>query len=450
MNVNPGRAAPMVLIAYHFPPDPAVGAQRASNLARAVEEAGGETAVITAVLPGEAAGLREQRSGLTVYAVRPWLSPRDLVRRLRTRPTPVPDAGPTPDPPPAPRETQPSEVSRWKRYLYSVLWVPDDRQGFIIPAVRAALRLLPRSGRGILYTTAPPFSPLLAGRLITLLRRVTWVLELRDPWCDNPQKPAFIRSRFMDRMDRWLEASCFRRADHIVCVSEGIARLVRAQLPPAQHAKVIVALNGIPALQPPRARTDRPFRVVHAGTCSYGRDPRPFLAAAARVIQSRRLGPEQFHIDFVGECSSFQNEDLRPLVARLGIERHIRFQGWLPRSAALGLMDQASLLLLLAQGQPDQIPNKLYEYLGSRIPILAFAEASGETGGILTRLGGHHLVGDNSVDQAAQALLAALDAPAGATDGQRTDALAALTTTAQLSRLLRQVGAAPMVRNPSG
>ena len=38
------------------------------------------------------------------------------------------------------------------------------------------------------------------------------------------------------------------------------------------------------------------------------------------------------------------------------------------------------------------MPNKLYEYLGSRNPILAFADAQGETAKMLQQAGRHRLV----------------------------------------------------------
>jgi hypothetical protein len=67
-------------------------------------------------------------------------------------------------------------------------------------------------------------------------------------------------------------------------------------------------------------------------------------------------------------------------------------------------MASADLLLLLAQQQPLQIPNKLYDYLGARAPILAYADVDGESAGMLRRLGGHYLVTTADPDEGARAL----------------------------------------------
>ena len=71
-------------------------------------------------------------------------------------------------------------------------------------------------------------------------------------------------------------------------------------------------------------------------------------------------------------------------------------------------VSDADLLLLLAQNQPAQVPAKLYDYLGTRIPILAFTDANGEVATMLQRAGGHYLVTDHDPAVAARVIGRAL------------------------------------------
>jgi hypothetical protein len=115
----------------------------------------------------------------------------------------------------------------------------------------------------------------------------------------------------------------------------------------------------------------------------------------------------------------------------------VRIQDWLPHAAAQAVVEQADVLLLLAQEQPDQIPNKLYEYLGSRRPILAFADAEGETARMLRRAGGHYVVtGDDAgeVERVVGQLLAS--AARGETGATDEAVLKEWTTDVQMQRLL--------------
>jgi glycosyltransferase involved in cell wall biosynthesis len=54
---------------------------------------------------------------------------------------------------------------------------------------------------------------------------------------------------------------------------------------------------------------------------------------------------------------------------------------------ALGWMLRADLLCLFAQGQPEQIPAKAFEYLAAGAPILAIT-GEGATGDLVLKSGG--------------------------------------------------------------
>ena len=97
-------------------------------------------------------------------------------------------------------------------------------------------------------------------------------------------------------------------------------------------------------------------------------------------------------VDFIGACRSVGTVSVEKEITTLGLTDVVRIHDWLPHEAAKAYIAEADLLLLLAQQQPDQVPNKLYEYLGSRRPILAFADEDGETARMLRQVGGHCVV----------------------------------------------------------
>ena len=100
---------------------------------------------------------------------------------------------------------------------------------------------------------------------------------------------------------------------------------------------------------------------------------------------------------------------------------------------------ESDLLLLLAQGQPDQVPQKLYEYLGTRVPILAFADAEGESARMLARAGGHFVVFGDDAAGAEAALEQALTTLDGTPAGDHA-VLTEWTTDGQLRRLMAALG----------
>jgi glycosyltransferase involved in cell wall biosynthesis len=426
----------IVLIAYHFPPDPAVGALRAAKLARAFLAAGHGVDVVTARLPAEAAARMTDDAALVVHPVSLFPGPRDIAawmtsRLWRRRREGTEGMG-------SMEWTAPAQVPDWKRFLSALIWLPDDRQGFILPAWQRARQLV-RAGGCLVYTTAPPYSTHLVGLALKLTSRVDWALELRDPWADNDQKPWWVRTHATDALDARLEALCLRHADRIVTVSEGIRERLLARLPAVDGSRTLVVRNGIDDLTDsvPRERRPGPVRIVYAGTFYYSRDPRPFLRALAAVCRKRRLGPEHVCVDFIGACRTIGTVSVEREINNLELGAIVRIQDWLPHAAARAIVDDADVLLLLAQQQPSQVPNKLYEYLGTRRQIIAFADESGETARMLRRVGGHRVVTGDDRQEVERVLEEILAAERGGDEALFDEtALKEWTTEVQMQQLL--------------
>jgi len=427
----------VLVLAYHFPPDPAVGSLRAAKVAEAFRSRGHEVTVIAASHPA-ANGTRPDKPGLTIHTVRPLPNPREAyvaVKRWMGRgKSPAPAVGTTQDADVMPR------AAAWKRYLFSLLWLPDDRQGFIPPAVRAGLREI-RRGVDLMYTTSPPHSVHLAGLLLKWLTGVRWAIEFRDPWTGNPGRPSHVTSPLSEALERRLERRTLASVDHIVAVTDGIADLLRDRIIPARRKLVepMVIRNGIDRLlrEPPpaAAATDRPFRILHVGSLYHRRDPRPFLTAFAAFVKSAAAEGRRVQLDLVGDCRWYHGLSVETLAAELGLGEAVTFRDWVPHDESLRLMAEADLLLLFAQDQPTQVPNKLYEYLGTRRPILAFADETGEVARMLRQAGGHYLVTSADGSESEACLRAAL-ASRGLDGAPGNPALLAdWTTESQMRRL---------------
>jgi len=431
----------VVLIAYYFPPDPAVGSLRAGNVARAFRDAGHRVDVVTARLPGEMGTRSTEDPGLVVHPVTLLPTPDDVYARLKARIFSIRRGGEDADGTGRLSWTPPTHVGPLKRLLISLLSLPDDRQGFILPAWRKA-RGLVRAGAQIVYSTAPPYSPHLVGLALKSVNGVRWIMELRDPWVDNAQKPWWVRSRVTDALDARLERLCLRRADLVVAVSDGIRRRLAARLPARDASRLLLVRNGIEHLADsiPSGRRPGPVRIAYAGTFYHGRDPRPFLRGLAAICRKRRIGPEQVRVDFIGACRSIGPVSVEKEIGMLGLTDVVHIQDWVPRAAAKAFVDDADVLLLLAQQQPDQVPNKLYEYLGTRRPILAFADADGETARMLQQVGGHHVITGDDAAEVERTLDEVLDSAACGRGAKADDTvLKEWTTEVQMKRLLLAV-----------
>ena len=436
---------PVVLVTYYFPPDPAVGSLRAAKVARAFLDAGHSVDVVTSRLPGETGMRATSQPGFRVHTVKSLPDLREIMRALKARLTKFRGRRPAEHTTDTASWSPPTQLPLWQRFFFSLLWLPDDRQGFVFPAWNKARSLL-RQRTGVVYSTAPPFSPHLVGLALRWTTRARWVMEFRDPWADNTQKPWWIRTKVTDAFDARMERYCLNRADLVVTVSDGIRARLAARIPGLDKSKLIVIRNGIEQLAQSDSMPRRagPVHVVYIGTFYYGRDPRPFLHGLAAVCRKHGWGAEQVRVDFAGACRSVGTVSVEDHVKNLLLSEVVHFHDWLPHVAAQRLVKDADVLLLLAQQQPDQVPNKLYEYLGVRRTILAVADAGGETATMLTRVGGHQLITNDNpaeIGRVLEELILAVRSDNHHFVASETDErlLKEWTTEAQMKRLMAAV-----------
>ncbi len=428
----------VVLLCYYYPPDRAVGALRPGKIAAALRAAGHEVTVVAA-RPSPPATTGDTEPGVRRITPIPgpreaWTALKRLAGRLAGRGAAANTGGEAAGGAPAVPAT-----GTGKRWLFSLLWLPDDRQGFILPAVLSSLRLVRRAD--LLYTSGPPFSVHVAGLILRALSGTRWAAEFRDPWTDNPWKPPHVRSRFSDAAERWLEARCLRAADVVVSVSEGIDAVLSPRVPPGPggRRRHLVARNGIDVLvrEPPPRQPGR-LNIVHVGTFYHRRDPRPFLEGLARALPALTAAGTAVRVDLVGDCRRYNDISVERVVQDLGLGATVHFEDWVPHERCLAMVGAADLLVILAQDQPGQVPNKLYEYLGTRRPVLAIADADGETARMLRQVGGHFVVADGDPAAVAGAVAEALVAASGArpSPGGAAALLEEWTTRTQMERLL--------------
>lgn len=434
------RRRRVVVVTYHYPPDHAVGGLRPARLARALAAEGCEVRIITAERAGDTREQLSRGQSIQVRPVRMQPSPRAALIQIRNEfRGHAPEA--TAEESWAADSPDRLEESTWKRRLLSLLWLPDDLQGFIVPAARAVLDEV-RQGCDLIYTSGPPFSTHLAGWLARTISGVPWFAEFRDPWTDNPGKPEFVRSTLSDSIEQWLERQVLHRADGVVAVTPETGRLLADKMPAGRRDRVLVALSGIERMRvsPPVQRTG-PIRIVYTGNLYLGRDPRPFLQGLAEARRQVGFGADAVRVDFVGDCRLFKGASVKVMADQLGVGDLVHFVPWASPDHCRTLQENADLLLLLAEGQPLQIPNKLYEYLGTRRPILAFVDAGGEAARMLAEVGGHVLVTNPALARTTDAILASLEHAKDRRPRGDTSILQSWSSDTQMRALIAWIGA---------
>jgi len=107
--------------------------------------------------------------------------------------------------------------------------------------------------------------------------------------------------------------------------------------------------------------------ITYAGSFYHGRSPQLILDAVAELDDSVS---KDIHIHFIGELSSDQINTIESLNSKSKISIHGRQN----REFCMKTLSDSDVCLLMAIGQPNQVPAKVYEYIGLGRPILSISD----------------------------------------------------------------------------
>lgn len=378
----------ILLISYHFPPSAAVGGQRAANFAKHLSCCGWRTSVLTIRdedIEQVDRGRLSTVDGIEVHKARVQptfvaLAPR-LKRRLqrsfgraRSADVRVPAAAAEPAAGPS-RETF---ASRMKRYVMSILALPDYERGWILPASAAAIRLIRRERTDWFLTSCPPYSGHLIGLLVKRVTGRKWAADFRDPWMTTGSKRLFPTSAVSIAIESWLERKVIERCDLAVFNVERLKNAYRDRYSNVPQEKFVFLPNGITRQDTPAAVTKyERFTLSYTGSLYVGRSPEPIFEAVSRLINGGRIDADAIRIKLVGQCQRINGTPTSTVIRTHGLQSVVEVLEPVSYADSLEIVRRSHLALLFAPNLPFQVPAKVYDYLGAGTRILAIAEDGG-------------------------------------------------------------------------
>ncbi len=285
-----------------------------------------------------------------------------------------------------------------REFVSRLLITPDSRVGWIRPAVRAAMRHIRRQRPDVLYSTSPYASAHLIGLIVSRRTGLPWVADFRDPWRDNPFRrrgPAIL-----ERWDAWLERTVLRRASYVVCNTPTMAARLCRRLP-FLTGKCSTILNGFDqqrfeAIEPARLAPGDTFVLTHSGQFYGPRSPNTLFTALRSVLERRPDLAARMQVMLIGP-RTYDGRDLGELAAEAGVAEQVKVLGQKRHAETLSYLAGSDALLLVGNrggGDELQVPNKLFEYLAMRKPIIAAVAAHSPAVSILSAARAQALVCD--------------------------------------------------------
>jgi glycosyltransferase involved in cell wall biosynthesis len=353
------------LVGYHGYPSEAVGARRLSELALHLQRGGHRCTQFSATAT-DVGDSRLMEAGVNhiriidsnidpsfVHTDSRWLDPAPR-KALRQR-------------------LWQSRILRWLyRRAISLLHVYDAKKMWSFRLLRDLNAAHTKHPFDVVLVSGPPFSPTLACSIFGATRQVPVIVDLRDPWPALAVRSTGTPSMLTNAGMSWATS----QAAFITVTTLALAEALKVEF----GVDALVIPNGFDDWM---VRHDDPERgclkILHAGTVYLNRSPKSLIEGIAIFLRRNPAAAGMVQLRFVGHCDPDRRREIAEAATRLGITDAITIAGRVSPDDVPRLISRSNVLVTLAQGQPGQIPAKLYEQAASRRPILVISEPDSST-----------------------------------------------------------------------
>ena len=228
----------------------------------------------------------------------------------------------------------------------------------------------------VVLATSTPLTAGIPGIVAKLLRRKTFVFEVRDLWPELPKAMGVITNPIILTLMSALEWVSYRCADACIGLSPGIVQGIKARSAPDKDVALIpngcdIDLFGTPTLSsevPLEGYENGKFTAIFSG--AHGKaNGLDALIDTAKILQIR--GRLDIRILFVGEGGD--KDRLTEKAKALGIA-NCQFESMIPKTELAQLLKTVDVGLMVLANVPafyfGTSPNKFFDYIAAGLPVI--------------------------------------------------------------------------------
>ena len=271
------------------------------------------------------------------------------------------------------------------------LFIPDARIGWYFPAVKEMANQLKRESVDVIVSIGPPHTTHLIAKKLSSKFKIPFIPVFIDPWTDIAYYKNFKRNKLTLAIDNHLEKSVLKNSSANIFVTETMKKdYVKKYSFIKEKSHVLYwgyseeDFSLPPNPLPKEGGVEKV--IVHAGNLFSYQNPVNFWKQLKKEIDSGN----HFKIKFIGTV----DPEIVETINKTGLSPFTKFLGFLPYKKMLEEVCNADFLLVCAT-EPRHVPGKLFEYLRSGKPIIAFGDGNEEVKYILEKANAGMMFGYN-------------------------------------------------------
>lgn len=257
------------------------------------------------------------------------------------------------------------------------IFIPDARVGWYKQAVTGASEYLRKNKIDAIFSVGPPHSSHLISIRLSKKFGIPFIIVLQDPWSDIIYYNEFKRSRITQAVDKYLEKKTLSLASQIVFVNNTTRDDYIRRYPDIKE-KVHVLYWGyseenFEGINRSR-KSNEELVIMHSGNIFDFQNPTEFWKHLRFMLDNGI----KIKLKFTGTVSPvIRNEIIKNNLADI-----TEYLGVVPYRQMLRELCNADVLLVCPT-ERRHVPGKLFEYLRTGIPILAFNDENNEVNHLL-------------------------------------------------------------------
>lgn len=361
----------LLVITYYFPPSGGPGVQRVLKHVKYLREFGWNPIVLTVENPSYQAideSLLEQIPKETIVIKSRIFEPYDIYRKFTGK-----------------SKNQAIDVNNIKKedqnynikekiaeFIRATFFIPDARIAWLGSATKKAEEILNTYKIDAIYSSSPPYTCSLIAEKIKKKSKLPWVAGFRDPWTDFLTTPK--RWLLPKLIDRRMEYKVFKNADLVECAWQGIIDDAMNKYPTLNKNKFLHVPNGFDSNDFPNVEDsiNEKFTITYTGSLYGRRNPAALFQALENLIEEKKIKANDFKLVFVGRFG----EEVVDMFNKASFSNSIDIVAYVPHKKSIEYLFKSDVLLLIVDESKDSkdiVPGKVYEYIGTKKPLLALA-----------------------------------------------------------------------------
>lgn len=250
--------------------------------------------------------------------------------------------------------------------------IPDSKIFWKPKAVKLGREIIEKENIELIYATAPPYTDFLIAYELKKISGLPVVLDYRDSWLDCPNN--FYPTPYHKHLHCKRERRVLQSTDRIVSINPRIKELIIEKYPFKTVDDITVIPQGFDSedFEKLSGNTEprKKLRFTYAGSFLNYYTPEYFLNALSQFLKRKPEARENIEALFIGTIDKTQ----QLLIQQYKLNDIVKVLGYIPHTKCIAyLLNSDILWMMINRTHRSDLHStgKLYEYLGSKKPILA-------------------------------------------------------------------------------